>query len=133
MNPYLAQDGLSDRHVRGLFGDASMGDVVSNYKKAIEAGLLKILSKMGISVISSYRGGYNFEALGLSRALVADYFPGMTSGISGIRLTGIEENLIERHAMAFDEQVIALPVGGCLLYTSPSPRDRTRSRMPSSA
>ena len=112
VNPYLAQDGLADRHARGLFGDASIGDVVSNYKRAIEAGLLKILSKMGISVISSYRGGYNFEALGLSRALVADYFPGMTSRISGIGLAGIEENAIERHAMAFDEQVIALPVGG---------------------
>ena len=65
----------------------------SNYKKAIEAGLLKILSKMGISVISSYRGGYNFEALGLSRALVADYFPGMTSRISGIGLAGLERKV----------------------------------------
>ena len=48
-----------------------------NHKSAVEAGLLKILSKMGISVISSYRGGYNFEAVGLSRAMAAEFFPGM--------------------------------------------------------
>ena len=48
------------------------------------------MSKMGISVLSSYRGGCNFEAVGLSRGLVADYFPGMTSRISGIGISGIE-------------------------------------------
>jgi glutamate synthase (NADPH) large chain len=56
------------------------------YRDAIDAGLLKIMSKMGISVISSYRGGLNFEAVGLSRAMVAEYFPGMHSRISGIGL-----------------------------------------------
>ena len=50
------------------------------------------MSKMGISVISSYRGGCNFETVGLSRALVSDYFPGMISRISGIGLIGIEKN-----------------------------------------
>ena len=60
------------------------------YKKAIDDGLLKIMSKMGISVISSYRGGYNFEAVGLSRSLVAEFFPGMPSRISGIGLPGIQ-------------------------------------------
>src|SRR3712207_8311490 len=55
----------------------------SRYRKAIEDGLLKIVSKMGIAVISSYRGGYNFEAVGLSRAPVADFFPGMPAKISG--------------------------------------------------
>jgi len=112
VNAYLAQDALADRHERGLFGEETLGTVVERYKKAVEAGLLKILSKMGISVISSYRGGYNFEALGLSRALVSDYFPGMSSRISGIGLAGLEENALGRHAAAFDEQVSALPVGG---------------------
>ena len=70
VNAYLAQDVIADRHARGLFGDMTLNQCVKNYKDAIEAGLLKIISKMGISVISSYRGGYNFEALGLSRALV---------------------------------------------------------------
>ncbi|MGB3625357.1 MAG: glutamate synthase large subunit [Henriciella sp.] len=112
VNAYLAQEAIADRHARGLLGDEPLSHYVRNYKKAIEAGLLKIMSKMGISVISSYRGGYNFEALGLSRALVADYFPGMTSRISGIGLAGLEDNAVERHEAAFDEDVISLPVGG---------------------
>ncbi|WP_300375573.1 glutamate synthase large subunit [Henriciella sp.] len=112
VNAYLAQEAIADRHARGLLGDEPLSVYVQNYKKAIEAGLLKIMSKMGISVISSYRGGYNFEALGLSRALVADYFPGMTSRISGIGLAGLEENAVDRHEVAFDEDVISLPVGG---------------------
>ena len=112
VNAYLAQDAIADRHARGLFGERGLGECVLSYNKAIEAGLLKIMSKMGISVISSYRGGYNFEALGLSRALVADYFPGMTSRISGIGLAGLETLAIEQHEKAFDEDVIALPVGG---------------------
>ena len=112
VNAYLAQDAIADRHARGLLGDLSLGQAVKNFKDAVEAGLLKIISKMGISVISSYRGGYNFEALGLSRALVADYFPGMSSRISGLGLAGLEENALVRHQKAFDEDVISLPVGG---------------------
>ncbi|MGH1557756.1 hypothetical protein ACRAWD_07835 [Caulobacter segnis] len=55
---------------------------------------------MGISVISSYRGGYNFEAVGLSRALAAEFFPGMPSRISGIGLAGIESKTVELHRKA---------------------------------
>ncbi|MEO0466817.1 MAG: glutamate synthase large subunit [Pseudomonadota bacterium] len=112
VNAYLALDSIAERHARGLFGDLTLSQCLLNFKKSIEAGLLKILSKMGISVISSYRGGYNFEALGLSRALVADYFPGMTSRVSGLGLAGIEENVVARHEDAFDEDVVALPIGG---------------------
>ena len=112
VNAYLAQEAIVDRHERGLIDGMSLEDAVANYKSAIEAGLLKIMSKMGISVISSYRGGYNFEALGLSRALVADYFPGLTSRISGLGLAGLEENAMTRHEAAFDEDIVALPVGG---------------------
>jgi glutamate synthase (NADPH/NADH) large chain len=112
VNAYLAQDAIADRHARGLLADLTLGQAVKNFKDAIEAGLLKIISKMGISVISSYRGGYNFEALGLSRALVADYFPGMSSRISGLGLAGLEENALVRHQKAFDEDVVSLPVGG---------------------
>ncbi|WP_349679912.1 glutamate synthase central domain-containing protein, partial [Hyphomonas sp. UBA3988] len=101
VNAYLAQDIIADRQARGLFGEMPLNECVLNFKKAVEAGLLKIISKMGISVISSYRGGYNFEALGLSRALVADYFPGMNSRISGLGLAGLEENSLVRHEAAF--------------------------------
>ena len=112
VNAYLAQDCITERHAKGLFGDLPLNECVKRHKAAIEGGLLKILSKMGISVISSYRGGYNFEALGLSRALVAEYFPGMTSRISGIGLAGLEKKAIELHDKAFNEDVVSLPIGG---------------------
>jgi glutamate synthase (NADPH) large chain len=74
---------IADRIERGLI-DGTLTDAMRRYRDAIDQGLLKIMSKMGISVISSYRGGLNFEAVGLSRAMVAEYFPGMHSRISGI-------------------------------------------------
>ena len=85
VNAYLAQDSIADRINRGLI-EGSLIDAMRRYGHAVDAGLLKIMSKMGISVISSYRGGLNFEAVGLSRAMVAEYFPGMQSRISGIGL-----------------------------------------------
>jgi glutamate synthase (NADPH/NADH) large chain len=112
VNAYLAQESFQDRLERGLAGDLSLRQACLNYKGAIEAGLRKILSKIGVSVISSYRGGYNFEAVGLSRALVADFFPGMTSRISGIGLAGIEEKTVEAHRRAWDSSAVALPIGG---------------------
>src|SRR3546814_2075730 len=83
VNAYLAEAAILDRHARGLFGDLAAADCLANHRKAIDEGLLKIISKMGIAVISSYRGGYNFEAVGLSRALVNDFFPGMPAKLSG--------------------------------------------------
>ena len=97
---------------RGLFGDISLKTAVGRYKQAVDKGLLKVMSKMGISVISSYRGGYNFEAIGLSRALVAEFFPGMQSRISGIGLTGIARKVLGQHALAWDAKWSSLPVGG---------------------
>ena len=67
---------------------------------------------MGISVIASYRGGYNFEAIGLSRALVAEFFPGMQSRISGIGLSGLARNVLTLHKAAWSEDAVTLPVGG---------------------
>jgi glutamate synthase (NADPH/NADH) large chain len=112
VNAWLAQESFQDRLERGLTGELSLRDVCINYKTAIEQGLLKIISKMGIAVISSYRGGYNFEAMGLSRALVAEFFPGMPSRISGIGLAGIEKKAVEVHRKAWAQAAIALPVGG---------------------
>ncbi|MGF1455841.1 MAG: glutamate synthase large subunit [Alphaproteobacteria bacterium] len=93
VNPYLAQDSITDRVERGLHGDVSLSECLFNYKHALEQGLLKIMSKMGISVISSYRAGFNFEAVGLSRALVDEFFPDVSSRISGIGLAGLESNI----------------------------------------
>ena len=116
VNGYLAQEAIAERHRRGLLGALTLNDCLQCYKSAVSAGLLKIMSKMGISVISSYRGGYHFEAVGLSRTLVDEFFPGMTSRISGIGLGGIERKVVEMHTRAYDEDVIALPVGGFYRY-----------------
>ena len=74
------------------------------------------MSKMGISVISSYRGGCNFEAVGLSRAIVSDYFPGMSSRISGIGISGIEEKIKALHNKFSKKNVYSLPIGGLYRY-----------------
>ena len=71
---------------------------------------------MGISVISSYRGGCNFEAVGLSRAIVSDYFPGMSSRISGIGIIGIEKKIKELHEKFNAKNVFTLPIGGLYRY-----------------
>jgi glutamate synthase (NADPH/NADH) large chain len=112
VNAYMAQESIADRQRRGLFGAMSLKDAVGRYKKAIDKGLLKTMSKMGISVLSSYRGGYAFEAIGLSRSLVADFFPGMQSRISGIGLAGISRKVLDLHAAAWGSDVLTLPVGG---------------------
>jgi glutamate synthase (NADPH/NADH) large chain len=122
VNPYLALDTIADRAGRGLAGSLSRDQAAANYRAALEAGLLKIMSKMGISVISSYRGGLNFEAIGLSRALVDEFFPGLTSRISGIGLGGLAFEAVEQHARAFDETLVALPVGGLYRYRASGER-----------
>ncbi|MEM9319468.1 MAG: glutamate synthase large subunit [Pseudomonadota bacterium] len=111
VNAYLAEDSLADRIARGLL-DGPLTEAVARYRKAIDAGLLKIMSKMGISVISSYRGGLNFEAVGLSRAMVAEYFPGMTSRISGIGVSGLQKKAEEVHARGWVQGSEVLPIGG---------------------
>ena len=112
INAYLAQEGIADRQRRGLFGPISLKEAVYRYKKAVDKGLLKTMSKIGISVISSYRGGYNFEAIGLSRALVAEFFPGMQSRISGIGLSGLARKVLGLHTAAWEGEANTLPVGG---------------------
>ncbi len=111
VSPYLAFDTLAERCARGLAGKLSAEQAAANYRTALEAGLLKIISKMGIAVISSYRGGLNFEAIGLSRALVDEFFPGMQSRISGIGLSGVARNALVRHERAYRGAAL-LPVGG---------------------
>ncbi|MFC0279651.1 glutamate synthase large subunit [Falsigemmobacter intermedius] len=111
VNPYLAQDSIGDRIARGLM-EGTLVEAMRNYRAAIDAGLLKIMAKMGISVISSYRGGLNFEAVGLSRAMVAEYFPGMHSRISGIGLHGIQDKAAEIHAKGWKADSNVLPIGG---------------------
>ena len=111
VNAYIAEDSIADRVERGLL-DGPVSAAVGRYEEAINQGLLKIMSKMGISVISSYRGGLNFEAVGLSRSMVAEYFPGMQSRISGIGVTGIQKKVSEIHARGWLGGSDVLPIGG---------------------
>ncbi|MCF6444537.1 glutamate synthase large subunit [Nereida sp. MMG025] len=110
VNAYLAEDSLNDRIQKGLL-DCTLTEAIARYRNAIDQGLLKIMAKMGISVISSYRGGLNFEAVGLSRAMCAEYFPGMQSRISGIGTIGIQRKAEAVHAQAFANEGV-LPIGG---------------------
>ena len=116
VNPYIAFDSLYQRHEKKLFGQYSFDECVERYIKSVNAGLLKIMSKMGISVLSSYRGGCNFETVGLSRSIVDDYFPGVTSKISGIGLSGIEKKVRAIHKEAFESTDTVLPIGGIYRY-----------------
>ena len=116
VNPYLAFDSLYERFQKKLFGNLSFDDCVIRYIKSVNLGLLKIMSKMGISVLSSYRGGCNFETVGLSRTIVDEYFPGVTSKISGIGLTGIEKKIRNIHKDAFKTSSNILPIGGIYRY-----------------
>ncbi len=112
VNAYLSEAAILDRHARGLFGDLPTDLCLERHKTAINEGLLKIMSKMGIAVISSYRGGYNFEAVGLSRALVNDLFPGMPAKISGEGYSSLYVNAQDRHDDAYDPAIAHLPIGG---------------------
>ena len=116
INPYLAIDSIHQRFEKKLFGKSDFESCVMKFKKSIDSGLLKIMSKMGISVISSYRGGCNFEAVGLSRAIVSDYFTGMSSRISGIGVIGIEKKIKELHIKFNSKNVFTLPIGGLYRY-----------------
>ncbi len=110
VNAYLACETLADRVERGLF-EGSLEQAIDRYREAINQGLLKIMAKMGISVISSYRGGLNFEAVGLSRALVAEYFPGVMSRVSGIGMKGLRRQAMEVHSKGWEDGKV-LPIGG---------------------
>jgi hypothetical protein len=82
INPYLAIETLEDMAQKGLFS-VDFPTALKNYKKAINKGLLKVFSKMGISTLQSYRGAQIFEAIGLNQELIDRYFTGTASRIEG--------------------------------------------------
>ncbi|WP_291832238.1 glutamate synthase large subunit [Brevundimonas sp.] len=112
VNAWLAQETFLERLEGGRYPGLTLRDACLNHKAAVEAGLMKILAKKGISVISAYRGACEFEALGLSRALVAEFFPGMTSRISGVGLAGIEQSSVAKAQRGFSADKARLRIGG---------------------
>ncbi|MCK0115787.1 glutamate synthase large subunit [Isoptericola sp. S6320L] len=100
VNPYLAMETVEDLALRGYL-DVSPEVAVRNLIKALGKGVLKVMSKMGISTIMSYRGAQVFEAVGLSHELVEDYFTGTTSRLGGIGLDVIAAETAARHTEAY--------------------------------
>jgi glutamate synthase domain-containing protein 2/glutamate synthase domain-containing protein 1/glutamate synthase domain-containing protein 3 len=101
VNPYLALASVRALAEEGELGEVDADKAVKNFLKASEAGILKILSKMGISTVSSYHCSQIFEALGLSDEVIDYAFTGTTSRIGGIGFEDIAKDVLERHQRAF--------------------------------
>ena len=120
INPYLAFETLLDMHTRLHFPvEVDETEVVERYIKSIDKGILKVMSKMGISTYQSYCGAQIFDAVGLSSAFVEEFFFGTATQIEGIGLDAIAEETVRRHSEAFgDIPYLAnnLDVGGEYAY-----------------
>ena len=106
VNPYLALESARDLAERGELNGTKPEYAVYNFIKANEKGILKVMSKMGISTVQSYRGAQIFEAIGLNDDLVERYFTRTPSRIQGIGLDIVEEETLQRHRAAFDDPFV---------------------------
>jgi glutamate synthase (NADPH/NADH) large chain len=116
INPYMALSSIRDMKLSGrLQTDLEVDQLKKNYTKAVNDGLLKVFSKMGISTLQSYQGAQIFEILGLNSSVVDKYFTGSISRIQGLGLDEIAKETLAKHAFAFPKKHIPvdrLPVGG---------------------
>ena len=116
INPYLAISSIRDMKISGrLVTDIDPDYLKKNYVKAVNEGLLKVFSKMGISTLQSYQGAQIFEIIGLNKEVVDAYFTGATSRIEGMGLDEIAKETLTKHFFAFSRKEIPvdrLPVGG---------------------
>lgn len=103
IHPYLALATARNVVLEAKDSILSTEQAAKNYKKAVEKGLLKIMSKMGISTVSSYRAAQVFESVGLAKEVVDQYFVGTPNAIGGVTLTGITQDVLAFHAEAFGE------------------------------
>jgi len=104
INPYLAFEALDDMIREGLLTGLDHKKAVKNYVKAAVKGVVKTMSKMGISTIQSYRGAQIFEAIGLNHAVINRYFTNTASQVEGVGLDAIAEEARQRHQAAFPER-----------------------------
>ena len=105
INPYLAFETMADMVRQNLFsGEVTVEKACKNYVKSINKALLKIIAKMGISTIQSYRGAQIFEAIGLNTALVENYFTGTPSRVEGIGIEILARECLSRHHKAYPEE-----------------------------
>lgn len=108
INPYLALETIRELIEKGTITE-DYATATANYREALQNGLLKIISKMGISIVSSYRGAQIFEAIGISSGLIGDCFTGTPSQIEGIGYTEIAGESLARHAHAYQNPVPVEP------------------------
>ena len=116
INPYLALSSIRDMRLNGkIHSEMDPEQLKKNYIKAINEGLLKVFSKMGISTLQSYQGAQIFEIIGLNKEVVDKYFTGAVSRIEGMGLDEIAKEALAKHQLAFSKKSIPadrLPVGG---------------------
>ncbi len=117
VNPYLAMESAEDLVRQGVITGITPEKAVANLIKSLGKGVLKVMSKMGISTIASYTGAQVFEAIGLSREVVDEYFVGLTSRLGGVSIEVIAEETIKRHHIAYPPGgevpgTKKLPIGG---------------------
>ncbi len=118
INPYLALDTLEGLRPE-LSDDLSVEEIHKRYVKAVGKGILKVMSKMGISTYQSYCGAQIFDAVGLSQEFLDTYFTGTHCAIDGVGLAEIAEETVRRHSIAYSDTLIyrdALDVGGEVAY-----------------
>ncbi len=119
VNPYLAIETLEDMSQKGMLGPTSFETALKHFKKAINKGLLKVFSKMGISTLQSYRGAQIFEAIGLNKELIDRYFTGTASRIEGVGLDVLAREAQMKHEHAYrpvTDSETDLDVGGAYQY-----------------
>ncbi len=102
VNPYLALESIDDMIAEGVLEGVSPRQARRNYMKASCKGVLKVMSKMGISTVASYTGAQVFEAIGLDRALIDEYFTGTASRIGGVGLSVLAAEVATRHRLAHE-------------------------------
>ena len=113
VNPYIVNEIVFNQISNQDLTDLEYLMAIKNYNRAIEKGILKVMNKIGISTLNSYRGSQLFECLGINEVTVSKYFPNTPSRIQGIGLKEIEKDIAKRHKLAFrSEAFTSLEIGG---------------------
>ena len=116
INPYLVNEIIGEQIEELDITEFTFDEAIKNYNKAIGKGVLKVMNKIGISTLNSYRGSQLFECIGINTKVVDKYFPNTPTRIQGIGLYQIEKEIAKRHANAFAKKEIAakldLEIGG---------------------
>ena len=110
INPYVAFETLDDMIRQGLLKGLDYEEAIYRYRKAIKKGVVKVMSKMGISTIQSYRGAQIFEAIGLNQEFVTRYFDKTASRVGGVGLAEIAQETLEHHAHAYGVRDVGPPL-----------------------